>query len=187
MAIGFVTTNTHKFEEVSALLNPYGVEVEQIDMSYEENHDASLEEIATGAARKLADELSRPIVLEDTGLFFEAYDGFPGALPKFVINTLGFKGIFKLLEGEPRGAYFKTVAAYCEPGKEPAMFEGIMRGQITEKIYDEEKDVMPYEKIFIPEGRDIPISSMTRADKNTLSHRARAFRAFGEYTARQQS
>lgn len=80
MKIEFITTNKHKFQEVQDILKDFPIELEQLDMEYEENHDAGIEDIARDAAKKLANELNRQIVLEDTGLFFEAYDGFPGAL-----------------------------------------------------------------------------------------------------------
>ena len=181
MKIYFVTTNNHKFAEVSHLLKKYPLKLEQIYMEYDENHDLGIEKIAKRAAKQLANKLNKPIVLEDTGLFFEAYKGFPGALPKFVIKTLNFKGIFKLLYGESRKAYFKTVAAFCMPGEEPITFEGKMHGKITEKIHNKDKEEMPYDKIFIPEGKNITISSMTLEEKNSFSQRAEAFRKFGEY------
>ena len=181
MKITFITTNKHKFKEVRDILKDYPVELDWLDMDYEENHDEGLEEIARGAAKKLADKLNSPIVLEDTGLFFEAYNNFPGALPKFVINSIGFKGIFKLLDGESRKAYFKTVAAFCEPGSEPVLFEGIMKGKITEKIYNENKNEMPYDKIFILEGKTKTISEMTLEEKNSFSQRSKSFKKFGEY------
>jgi len=181
MKIFFVTTNKHKFQEVQDILKDYPIQLEQLDREYEENHDEEMEVIARDAARKLARELGQPVVLEDTGLFFKAYNGFPGALPKFVFNTLGYKGIFKLLEGETRQAYFKTVAAFCRPGEEPVLFEGVMEGEITDKVYNPDKDVMPYDRIFIPEGRTKTISEMTLAEKNSFSQRAKAFRKFGEY------
>lgn len=181
MKIIFITTNKHKFEEVQDILRDYPIELERLFMEYEENHDFGIEEIARGVARKLAIEIGKPILLEDTGLFFEAYEGFPGALPKFVFNTLGHKGIFKLLQGESRKAYFKTVAAYCEPNKEPVLFDGIMRGDITNEVYNEDKDVMPYDRIFIPQGASKTISDMTLEEKNALSQRAEAFKKFGDY------
>jgi XTP/dITP diphosphohydrolase len=138
-----------------------------------------MENIARDAARSLSQKLGRLLMLEDTGLFFDAYPNFPGALPKFVFNTLGYKGILKLLAGEPRGAYFKTVAALGEPGKEPQLFEGIMRGTITEHVFDEDQDFMPYDRIFIPDGRDVTISRLSMADKNSFSQRGTAFRKLG--------
>lgn len=181
MKITFVTTNKHKFKEARDILKSYPVKLSRLDMDYEENHDENIEEIARGAAKKLADKLNKPIVLEDTGLFFEAYNNFPGAFPKFVINSIGFKGIFKLLDGESRKAYFKTAVAFCEPNSEPILFEGIMKGKITDKIHNKNKDEMPYDKIFIPRGKTKTISGMTLEEKNSFSQRAKAFKKFGEY------
>lgn len=182
--IVFVTTNKHKFQEVKSILKDYPIELERVSLEYEENHDQGIEKIARRAAKKLANELKKPVMVEDTGLFFKAYHNFPGALPKFVINSLGFKGIFKLLEGESREAHFKIAAAFCEPGGEPVLFEGIMKGKITKKVYNKDKDVMPYDKIFIPEGQNKTISDLTMKEKNSLSHRAEAFRKFGKYIAK---
>jgi len=102
MEIAFVTTNQSKFDEVESLLKIYNIDVEWINRKYEEDNEDTVENTARKAAQKLADELQFPIVLEDTGLFFEAYDGFPGPSPKFVFKTLGYRGIFKLLEGESK-------------------------------------------------------------------------------------
>jgi XTP/dITP diphosphohydrolase len=181
MKITFITTNKHKVEEAKKALEEFPIEIEQLDMEYPEDHDASIEIIAKTAAKKLAEELQKPIVVEDTGIFFEAYENFPGALPKFVFNTIGYKGMFKLLEEESRKAYFKVVVGFCEPGKEPILFDGISKGTITEEIYDEDKDVMPYERIFIHEGNKVTNSKLTREEKNKISHRAEAFRKLGGY------
>jgi XTP/dITP diphosphohydrolase len=181
MKISFVTTNKHKFAEVQDILAAFNIAIEHVVLDYEENHDASMEQIAREAAAKLATELARPLMLEDTGLFFDAYPEFPGALPKFVFNTLGYKGIMKLLVGEPRGAYFKTVAAYCEPGQAPQLFTGTMAGTLTEEVFDADKDFMPYDRIFIPAGQDKTISRLSMAEKNSFSQRGQAFRKMGEY------
>lgn len=181
MKIYFITTNKHKFAEVKAVLEDYPIELKHIDMEYEENHDLGMEGISKAAAKKLADELKKPVVVEDTGLFFEAYPGFPGPFPKFVINTLGYKGVFKLLEGETRKAYFLTVAAFCMTGKKPVTFDGIMKGEITNKVFNIEKDDMPYNRIFIPDRADRTISHMNMDERNKYLQRAKAFRKFGEY------
>jgi len=41
--------------------------------------------------------------------------------------------------------------------------------------------VMPYDRIFIPEGESKTISDMTMEEKNTLSQRSKSFREFGDY------
>lgn len=183
MKIAFITTNKGKYEEVEDLFKSYDINVEWINRKYEEDNDDTIEDTAKKAAKKLSDELKMPIVLEDTGLFFEAYDGFPGPSPKFIFKTLGYKGIFKLLDSDTRKAYFQTFAAYCEPDGESITFSGEMRGEITTKIFNAEKDFdfMPYDRIFIPEGKEVTISDMTMEEKNQLSQRSKAFRKLGEF------
>ncbi len=186
MLLHFVTTNKHKFIEASDIMRQYGINLKQLDQSYEENHDASLEQIAQQAAGILAQQLQKTVICEDTGLFFQAYPQFPGALPKFVFNTLGYQGIFKLLAGESRQAYFKTALAIAQPDSQPVLFTATMIGTITEKIHHPRKDVMPYDRIFIPAGQTQTISSMTLKKKNSFSQRSQAFHQLGQYLINQQ-
>ncbi len=187
MKVYFVTTNKHKFEQVKDILKDYPIELERIDMKYEEDHDKSMEEISRTAAKKLANELNKAIVVEDTGLYFEAYNNFPGALPKYIFNSIGYKGIFKLLEGESRKAYFIAYVAFCEPGKETIVFDGRVNGKITDKVYDESMDEMPYAKIFIPDGHDKTFTGIPISERSKISHRAEAFKKFGEYITKNQN
>lgn len=188
MKIAFITTNKSKYEEVQSLFKDCGIDLEWINQKYEEDNEDTIEDTAKKASKKLADELNIPVILEDTGLFFEAYNGFPGQSPKFVFKTLGYKGIFKLLDGESKKAYFQTCAAYCEPNKEPVLFKGEMKGEITNEIFnadDKSFDFMPYDRIFIPEDEQITISDMTMEKKNSLSQRSKAFRKLAEFLKKQ--
>lgn len=181
MTINFVTTNKHKVAEAKEALSVFNIDVKQLDMEYEENHDADIEEIALTAAGKLSQELSLPLVVEDTGLYFNAFPKFPGAMPKFVFNTLDYRGIFKLLADEDRGAYFKTVAAYCAPNNKPVSFSGTMHGEITNKVFNKNKEAMPYDRIFIPAKETKTISEMSLKKKNSFSQRGKVFTALGKY------
>jgi XTP/dITP diphosphohydrolase len=180
----FVTTNKHKFEEVKNVLDNFGIEIGQLIMEYEEDKEDDMAEVCKKASKDLADKMNKPLFVEDTGLFFDAYDNFPGPLPKFVFNGIGFEGIFRLLEGKDRSAYFKTVIGYCDPGKEPVLFEDIMKGQFSEKVILPEKEAMPYDHIFIPEGYDKAIVEMDLETKNFFSQRGKAARKLGEFLKR---
>ncbi len=177
----FITTNKHKFAQVDLVLKEYEIELEQVVIDYPEDKEKEMKEISLEAAKNLAEKLNRPVIVEDTGLYFTAYNNFPGAQPKFVFNSLGFRGIFKLLEGESRKAFFKTVIGYCEPGKEPLSFEGEMRGRIIDKVVLPEKDAMPYEHIFVADGYSEAFVEMDIELKNSFSQRGKATRLLGEY------
>ena len=181
MKLTFVTTNKHKFQEAQAVLSEYHIELVQKNVSYDENHDHSIEEIARRAAKQLAEQFHQPVCVDDTGLEFEAFPGFPGALPKFVFKTIGLRGVLKLLVGEKRGATVTTVVGYCEPGKEPVVFKGELKGTITETIDTSNPHPHAYDAVFIAEGMHKPLSAVSLEEKNSVSHRAIAFRRLGEY------
>lgn len=177
----FITQNKFKVKEIEAVLKKYDISLEQEAIGYEEDKEASMEEVCIKASKELAKQFNRPVIVEDTGLFFEAYNNFPGALPKFVFNGIGFKGIFKLLENENRNAYFKTVIGYCEPGKEPVTFEGEMRGKILDKIVEPDTEDMPFNHIFLPDCCDKAMIEIDLEKRNSFSQRGRAAKKLGEY------
>ncbi|MFA5318201.1 MAG: non-canonical purine NTP pyrophosphatase [Patescibacteria group bacterium] len=181
MKLTFITTNKHKVEEIQAVLKDYGIEIEQAVMDYPEDKEKEMTEIAKESAKNLAEQLQKPVITEDTGLYFKAYNNFPGALPKFIFQGIGFAGILKLLEGKDREACFKTVIGYCEPGNESVIFAGEMQGRIAEKVILPEADAMPYDHIFIPDGYEKAIVEMTIDEKNKFSQRGKAARELGEY------
>ena len=177
----FVTTNKHKFTEIREVLKEFNVEIEQLDMEYEENHElGDVEGIAGASAKALSGRISKAFFLEDTGLYFEAFDNFPGVFPKFIMKTIGYEGIFRLLEGKNRNAFFKAAVAFCEHGKEPVVFTGILKGRISEKVDNPDMDCFFYDRIFIPEGYDKTLSSILDK-KNEFSHRAKAVRELAKH------
>ena len=181
MNITLITTNQNKVDEVTEIMKEFSIGVDHTNIDYPEDKEGTIQELVTKAVKPLAEKLNKPVVIEDTGLFFEAYKDFPGLFPKIIYKSIGFKGIQKLLEGESRKAYFLVVVGYCEPGKEPVLFEAKMNGSIKEDVFEALEPIFPYDTLFIPEGHDIPICEMSMELKNSFSHRGEAFRALGEY------
>ncbi len=179
--ICFITTNKYKFREIQEILKEFDIDIEHLNIDYEENHElGDVEAIAKSSAIVLSKKIDKPFFIEDVGLYFEAYKNFPGVFPKFVINAIGFEGIFKLLKDKNMNAFFKTALAFCEPGKEPVIFTGILKGKISEVIENSTMDCFDYDKIFIPEGYPSTISNFLDK-KNEFSHRAMAVRELGKY------
>lgn len=178
--ICFVTTNKHKFLQAKrafGLLCP-GITLIHKNLEYDEPKEKSMKEIALGASQQLANKLRMPVFVDDTGLELSAYPGFPGAQPKFVFDRIGYDGIFRLLAGKSRNAEFISAIGYCEPGKKPKVFVGTCKGKITEKVYCEDKLLLPYERIFVsdgqPKGREKVMGMMSEEEKEKISHRYKA-------------
>lgn len=187
--ISFLTKNTHKYNEAKEALKLYkSIQIVQLPEEKLEYKDDSvsdpIKEIALRAAQEGANLYNKIVVAEDTGLFFTAYHDFPSLNTKWVIKRLNYDGIFRLLDGKDRTAYFLCVVAMCKPNEKPIAFEGRIYGHITEKVYGENIDCMDYDRIFIPNGSDVPFSLIMES-KVQISHRKIAFQKLGEYLSKQ--
>lgn len=178
----FATSSRHKFEEVKEIFSKFSIELEQAGLKPEEDKTKTIQEIAKESAKAAAEKIKKPVIVDDTGIFFIALDNFPGNSPNQVFKEIGYDGLFNALEGKTKDAYFETAAAYCEPGKEPVVFTERMYGKITKEVFGINRDVMPYERIFIPEGYDEVIAFMPGVKKK-ISHRVKAFTELAKYIA----
>ena len=77
-----------------------------------------------------------------------------------------------------RRARFRTVISLIIDGEE-TQFEGVVEGEITENMMGSEG--FGYDAIFKPEGYDQTFAEMPLAEKNAISHRARAVAKLSEY------
>jgi len=173
----FVTGNKHKFQEVQPIFP--GIQLVQLKIEKPEIRSPSVVKVAEQAAIMLSKKIKKPFILEDTGIFFQAYKDFPGTYSKYIINTLGFPGIFKLLKNKSKKAYFETAAAYCKPGKKPVIVSAKTTGSIILTVKGK-KDVMPYDNIFIPDKHTKVYAEMMDK-KHMTSHRVKAFKKLAKY------
>lgn len=177
--IWFGTKNKGKLEEVNAILNPYRITIEHLPMDKVEIQAETLEEVVRYCLENL--EFKKPLVIEDSGLFIESLNGFPGPYSRYVLDTINLPGILKLLkEVENREACFKSVIGFKEDSK-VIVFKGCTRG----KIAFEERGFFGfgYDPIFIPdeEPSEKTFGELTLNSKNSFSHRAKSFKNFAEW------
>ncbi|WP_048150157.1 XTP/dITP diphosphatase [Palaeococcus ferrophilus] len=178
MRITFITSNPGKLREAMAYLTPLGVEVQGLKFPYPEIQADTLEEVAAYGVEWLSERIDGPFFLDDSGLFIEALQGFPGVYSAYVFKTLGIDGILKLMEGvEDRRAYFKSVVAYWDG--EVHIFTGTVHGRIG--LERRGSGGFGFDPIFIPEGYGRTFAEMTTEEKNRISHRGRAFEAFSNW------
>jgi non-canonical purine NTP pyrophosphatase (RdgB/HAM1 family) len=177
----FATGNMQKFEEVSQILQEYGIALEKYPMELEEIDSNSAKEIALHKARQAFAELKQPVIVEDSGTYFEAFKDFPGTMSKRIYNCIGFEGLLKLLERKKRGVYFMSTICFMESENQFRFFEGKWKGKVTEKVFKPKSKRMAYEKIVVPEGFKKPLVEIPLSEKNKASHRAQATRALGQW------
>ena len=177
----FVTSNVHKFQEARRVLSEYKIATAKLRVGAVEIQDDSLENIAEASVLDAVKNCGLPIFVEDAGLFIEALKGFPGPYSKYVYNTIGTKGILKLMKNiEKRSAHFQSVIAFSSPDEQPICFRGKVEGKIS--LQEQGTSGFGYDPIFEPtEGDGRTFAEMTSNEKNGYSHRAEALRKFAEW------
>ncbi|SHF54059.1 non-canonical purine NTP diphosphatase [Dysgonomonas macrotermitis] len=176
----FSTNNEHKLEEVRGILEPYYqiLSLKDIgdDTDIPETGD-TLEDNAMIKADYLWNTYHLNCFADDTGLEVEALDNAPGVYSARYAGEQknsadNVDKLLKELEGkENRKARFRTVIALILDGKR-YIFEGKIEGAIIESPRG--TSGFGYDPIFMPDGYDKTFAELTLADKNEISHRARA-------------
>lgn len=176
----FVTSNEHKRREAAEIL---GFELESATPDVPEIQSLDVAEVAVAKARaayELLGSPSYPVLVEDSGLVVEAWNGLPGALTKWFIQSVGSEGILRMI---PQGE--RTARAVCAvavvggvAGESVRVFEGVVPGALAPEPRGESG--FGWDPIFIPEGGERTYAEMGDA-KHEDSHRARAFRGVREW------
>ncbi|TCO96295.1 XTP/dITP diphosphohydrolase [Bacteroides heparinolyticus] len=176
----FATNNTHKLEEVSAIL---GKKIELLSMKdIDYNVDIpetadTLEGNALIKARYIFENYHLDCFADDTGLEVEALNGAPGVYSARYAgdahdSEANMKKLLKEMENvENRRARFRTVFALIINGKEH-LFEGIVKGEIIKNRKG--TSGFGYDPVFVPEGYSQTFAEMGNELKNKISHRAMA-------------
>ncbi len=185
MKFVIATHNVHKLDELRRILAPLGVEAD-IDPTLPEAEETGLT-FAENAFIK-ADEACRftglPAIADDSGLMVDALGGEPGVYSARYAPVGQRKAtVLQKLAGLPqeqRGAGFVSAVCCVFPNGDIVTAEGVCRGHIGEEARGE--GGFGYDPIFVTEnGRTF--AELTPEEKDAISHRGRALRAFAEKLA----
>jgi XTP/dITP diphosphohydrolase len=175
--VTFVSTNPGKFREVREVLRPYGLRVRWKRRELPEPQADDLTEVLDAKLDAVGD-VRGYVLVEDSGLFIPALHGFPGVYSAHFLRIWKFGPIFELLRSRRRKAYFRTVAG-LRKGRQRWTFVGEVSGKIARQAAG--TGGFGYDPIFVPDGWNRTFAEGTAAEKNAISHRARAIRQVGEH------
>lgn len=177
------SANPHKVAEIAALLEGLVHLLPRPDGVPEVVEDAgSLEGNARLKASAICAATGLPAVSDDTGLFVDALDGMPGVDTAYYAgpNATYAENRAKLLSAlhsvEDRRARFRTVVMVVRPDGTELAVEGVCEGRIADDERGERG--FGFDPVFVPDDGDgRTFSEMSEAEKNSMSHRGRAFAA----------
>ena len=180
------THNAGKLKEMREIFAAMGITViGAADRNLQE--PAETEDSFLGNARIKAHAAARatglPALADDSGIEVEALGGAPGVrtadwaeTPRGRDFMMAMTKTHDLLEAagapHPRRARFRATLVLAWPDGHEEVFEGAVAGQLVWPPRGREGH--GYDPIFQPEGYDITFAEMPWAEKNRISHRARA-------------
>ena len=179
------TRNEHKGQELKALLGGEGLHIRTLADFPNAPDVVEDGETCEANAVKKATEIARhtgvPAIADDTGLEVEALGGRPGIYAaRYAGEAATYKDncakLLRELAGVPRErrrARFVTVAAIALPTGQSAAVEGSLEGTITEREIGSQG--FGYDPVFFVPESGKTLAQMSPAEKNRISHRARAF------------
>ncbi len=201
----YVTTNPGKIREARQYLGDETIT--DYDYDYPEIQSESMKAIAAEGARDAYRKLGEPVVVDDSGLFVNGLEGFPGPYSSYVEEKLGIERVWNLVEPlDDRTASFRCVMAYCDGDPFEASPDPVDKddraaaaASAGESLEEDEplavklfvgtvrgEIVAPrgdggfgFDPIF--EHDDSTFAELTSEEKNALSHRGRALAKFAEW------
>ena len=190
MRILFATSNANKVQEASIVLGKSGHQVEQLLVDgappdFEEPKELGLEAVAVAKIEQALGLIGdtelegSAIMVEDSGVFLDAFEDWPGAESSDVEREIGLEGILRVLaEGRQRGAEYRAVAIVSD-GVRTWRGTGVCRGRISETVKGNEG--FGYDPIFIPdEGDGRTFGEWGEGKNSEITHRARAMNRLAE-------
>lgn len=164
-------------EEFRSALAEAGIGAEHLRADYDEVQTDRLEDVVRKGLDELRAKGLKDFVIDDSGMFVDALNGFPGVYSAYVQRTIGNRGILGLMEGrEDRGAEFRCCIG-CDMDGETVIVSGICRGRILTE--ERGSGGFGYDPVFSPDGRR-SFAEMPLEEKNSVSHRGRAIKALVE-------
>lgn len=166
----FVTGNPNKVKEAGEIL---GFTLESVQLEgLMEIQTPDIDAVVQHKALQAYSVLQCPVMVEDSGLLFHAWNGLPGALVKWFEETVGCEGMLKMVsEFEDKGATAVCCFAVYD-GNNMQVARGETHGTLSNKIRG--ANGFGWDVIFIPEGYDQTYGEMSSQEKNAISHRRRA-------------
>jgi XTP/dITP diphosphohydrolase len=166
MTITFVTGNQTKILHANEALLGIGYSVAPRKLDMIESREEEPEKVVVEKALQAFRILNEPLIVEDSGLFIRALNGFPKTFVNFAVSTIGVANILKMMEGvDDRYVEFRQSLAYIEPGMtEPKVFSYIDGGYVlADSIWDPKyADARDFDKILIPPGQKKPLCTFSR-------------------------
>lgn len=162
----FVTGSNAKRTEAERIL---GRPLAQASLDLPEIQAVEVSEVAGRKAMTAYEMMGgSPVMIEDTGLYLESWNGLPGALIRWFLQTVEPAGICRMLDAYPdRAARAETIVAVYDGSLR--LYAGSIIGAIAPAPRGEQG--FGWDTIFIPQGQTRTFAEMAPEEKDRFSMR----------------
>lgn len=178
MTIYFATGNSGKVKHAQNILPDQ--EMRQLDIETVEPSVDSIEQIALSKVEQAKEELALSeddiLIADDSGLFIEELNGFPGPQTHFFDRKVGKEKILDLVSPGSNAEFRAAIAVY-RPDGENKVFTGKAKGTIVEPRGD---GGFGYDPLFLPKNHDKTWGEHPEY-KDRTSHREKAISKLERY------
>lgn len=131
MTLYYITGNISKFETARGFFGPLGVEIVQKKLDIIEIQSDSTEEIAVDKANKAFSKLKHALIINDSGWYISALNGFPGSYMKHVNHCFEAQDFLNLMQDKDnREVILKQVVIAVDDSGQKKIFSHETRGEI---------------------------------------------------------
>lgn len=191
--IVLATNNPKKLVELRRVVEGAHLDVQILGLSdfpsypQPEETERTFEGNAILKAQAAARATGVEAIADDSGITVEELNEMPGvrsarwAGPQ-CDDTANLELLLAQLDGVPmerRGSQFVCALAHVSPGGKRRVFRGEMPGHVATSARGD--NGFGYDPVFIPEGHETTTAEMSAAEKDTISHRGQAVRAFVDW------
>lgn len=178
LKIYFLSSNNSKIKEVQEILVSDRIEIEAVQTKIVEIQSENIDDIVKHKAIQAFYQIGRPLFVEQTGLYIEDLNGFPGGLTQVFWDKLQANKFCDYFGKSAISAVVaRTVIAYCD-GKKIHNFTGETKGKIAPNPKGSRE--FQWDCVFIPEGSLSTFAEMGN-EKNNISMRRIALEKFKKY------
>jgi XTP/dITP diphosphohydrolase len=168
--VNFITQNHAKVAELQAKAEPFALTINHVSAPYPELQADTLEDVVRYGLAYCQKKFPAPFIIEDSGLFIDALDGFPGPFSSYVHRTVGNRALVKLVGDGAQARFESLIGSYYHDFR---LFRGRVEGRI---VSSRGRGGFGFDPIFEYEGRTF--GEMTIDEKNAISHRSKAAELF---------
>ncbi len=185
--IVLASSNPGKIREIADLFVDLGITVipqTDLDIESPEETGVTFVENALLKARHAAQHSGLPAMADDSGIAVDALNGKPGVYSARFAGAAATdeQNLDKLLDeltdvaDEDRGAGFHCAAVLVYPDEicEPLVAEAVWRGTVLRRRQG--AGGFGYDPVFYDAAAEKTGAQMSREEKNSVSHRGKAFR-----------